>query len=74
MLEALYRQLVEDVETEGTLIASGQAGAMKGNPSAALLVRVIAELDRREAARAVAEMSEEVIDENDLGAVLRSVG
>ena len=48
-LERLYELLRADVETEGTLIPSGLGAAMKGNPSAALLVRVIAELDRRRA-------------------------
>jgi hypothetical protein len=74
VLEALFRQLVEDVENEGTLIPSGQGGAMKGNPSAALLVRVIAELDRREVARAAAEQRKEVDDGDDIGAALRAVG
>lgn len=61
------------MENEGTLIPSGQGMAMKGNPSAALLVRVIVELDRREAARAASEHQEEVGDGDDIGAALRSV-
>lgn len=59
-LERLYELLKADVETEGTLIPSGPGGAMKGNPSAALLVRVIAELDRRQSAPIEQEESDVV--------------
>jgi len=73
VLEALLRRLVEDVENEGTLIPSGLGGAMKGNPSAALLVRVIVEIDRRESERAAAEQRKEVDDGDDISAALRAV-
>jgi hypothetical protein len=72
-LEGLYRRLLADVETEGTLIPSGQGGALKGNPSAALLVRVAAELARLEAARAAEKREEVEEDGDDIGAALRAV-
>jgi hypothetical protein len=68
-LEELYRRLLRDIETEGTLIPSGQGGALKGNPSAALLVRVAAELGRI----ALPQEREEVGDGDDIGAALRAV-